>query len=129
MKENGKVIKIENGMATVEITPEKECVKCRSCGMGRPRRMVVDAGMLRGAQEGDHVVVDVAALTMMKVYFLLYGAPLVVFTSLILIVYLISRDPLISFSAACLGTILSYIAVGKYIKNRPDLSPKICPRK
>ena len=128
MKENGVVKKINDGVVTVEIIPPEECKGCGSCGAAQPRFVNVNADGLGDIQEGTPVTVNVDAPAMLKVYLLLYGVPLVVFVSLILVVYAILGNPLWSFAIAVLTTVSVYGLIGRYMKNKPEFLPKICLR-
>ena len=129
MKEDGVVKRINDGRMTVEIIPSEKCKGCGSCGAAQPRSVKVSTDDLGDIREGDPVTVNVAAPAMFKVYLLLYALPLVVFVGLILAGYAVSGHPLWSFTGAILATVCVYVLIGRYMKNKPEFSPRICPRK
>ncbi|MBU0570442.1 MAG: SoxR reducing system RseC family protein [Candidatus Omnitrophica bacterium] len=128
MQENGVVKGIKDGVATVEIIPWDECKTCGSCGAAQPRSIKVSADDFGDIRCGDPVTVNVAPPAMLKVYLLLYAVPLVVFVGLILTGYAVSGHPLWSFVGAILATICVYVLIGRYMRNKPEFLPQICPR-
>ncbi len=125
MKEQGTVIEIKGNEAIVEIAPHDKCTKCCSCGAGKPRRFTVSGENAKGLAVGDRVEVDVATSSMMRVYLLLYGLPLVVFVAAVLLLYAIIGSPLISFTGALTATVAVYFALGFYARKSRGLSPKV----
>ena len=128
MREEGVVICIGEETSVIETLPAKECKGCASCGASRPRRIKVDSRSLEGVKAGDHVTIDVPAFSMMKLYMLLYGLPLVVFAGVVLFLYYFSKNPLISFLVAAAATGLVYLITGKYLRNRTEFMPTVCAR-
>ena len=125
MKEQGIVIEIKNSEAIVEVSPSEACSKCCSCGAGRPRKITLPAGNLKA---GDKVEVEVDTSSMMKVYCLLYGIPLVVFVSTLIVTYYFSNSPIISFVGGIAGTAISCLLAGIYLRRRSEFIPQICKK-
>lgn len=129
MKEEGIVIKIENGDVVIETKPKEVCTKCCSCGAGRPQRVTISGEKAKGLKEGDRVEVEVETGSMMKVYLLLYGLPLAIFVGTVLVLYAVSNSPLISFFGGAAGTVITYFFVGYFVRKNQDFIPDICVRK
>lgn len=125
MKEEGRVIKKNKDSAIIEIMPHEECTKCHSCGVSRARQITASGDQAEGLEEGDHVIVEMDSSVMMKLYLLLYGAPLATFVAVVLVLYALLGSPLASFIGALLATVGTYIASGFFIKRTPGLSPVI----
>jgi len=129
MKERGVVREIKGKEAIIEVMPGEECTKCCSCGSSRPRRITVAPEEINGAVTGDEVEVEIMTGSMMKVYFLVYGLPLMVFVVSILAAHKLSGSPAVSFLSAIVATTGAYLLVGKAFKARPGLTPLIRVRK
>ena len=129
MKEEGTVIKVENGASTVEIKPQKECARCCSCQASKIRYITVSGEKARSLKKGDRVEVSIDTSSMMRIYFLFYGIPLVVFVGGAIILHAISGSPILSFTGAILLTVLAYILVGFYIRKNSSFSPEVCPKR
>ncbi|MDP8299498.1 MAG: SoxR reducing system RseC family protein [Candidatus Tantalella remota] len=130
MKERGTVKNVGKDSIAIEIVPPEECSKCSSCGAAKSRIINVDpSGFDEDVRKGDHVTVDVGAVTMMKVYALLYMIPLTVFVVSLLGTYAVIKHPLWSFISAVLATGFVYACVGRYVKKSPEFYPKICKTK
>lgn len=125
MKEEGRIIKVENGAATIEIEPRSVCTKCCSCASSRKRYITAEAKDLKA---GDVVEVNIDTSSMMQVYLLLYGAPLASFTLGAILIQKLWQSPIISFSGAVLFTAATYLLVGRYIRKSERFSPEICRR-
>lgn len=114
MKEIGAVIKKEQGKAVIEVLPKKECSKCCSCGAFRKRHFILDGKSAEILKQGDAVEIEIAQSAMMKVYFFLYGLPLIVFVGMIFGVYMFTSSPVISFSSALFAVIAAYLIIGRF---------------
>ncbi len=126
MKEEGKVIKISKGIATIEITPRKECTKCCSCNAARFRHITISGEKAKALSMGDHVEIEISTASMMKIYILLYGVPLLAFVVGVFSLYAFFKSPIISFIGAFISTLLAYLMVGFYIRRNFNFSPDIC---
>jgi positive regulator of sigma E activity len=125
MKEQGKVVKVNNNIAVIEIRPHEECHKCGICGAARPRHITINSQNARGLKPEDNVEVEIEPAVMFKISLILYGAPLAAFAGTSLLLYAVLESPLISFFGAAAATILTYIAAGRYTKKKSDLSPRV----
>ncbi|MGB2598882.1 MAG: SoxR reducing system RseC family protein [Candidatus Omnitrophota bacterium] len=125
MKEHGKVVKVNNNIAEIEVKPHEECHKCGVCGAARPRRITVSGENVPGLAAGDNVEVEIEPSAMLKLYSLLYGAPLVAFVGASLLLYAVLRSPLVSFAGALAATIFTYIAAGRLTRKIRIFSPHI----
>ncbi len=129
MKEKGRIVEAEDNTATVEIVPSLECTKCSSCGAGKPRRITLNGARAKGLKVGDRVEIDIDTSSMMKVYLLLYGAPLAAFAVGIFLIYGIWRSPVASLIGAMIATAIVYMAVGIYIKYNTSLWSEVTVKK
>jgi len=125
MKERGKVVEARSGTIVIEVKPHEECHKCGICGAGRPRRVSVSGEKAHGFSVGDTVEIAMESSMMLKLYTLLYGIPLAVFTGTILALYALSGAPVASFAGALAATIITYAGAGLYIRKNPGLSPRV----
>jgi len=129
MKERGTVKSVCKDSIAIEIVPPEECSKCSSCGAAKSRIINVDpSGFDEDVRRGDQVTVDVGAVTMMKVYALLYMIPLTVFVVSLLGTFAVIKHPLWSFISALLTTCCAYVLIGRYIKKRPEFHPTVCKK-
>jgi len=77
MKEIGKVIKVEEGQATVIINRSTACGQCGACQVGREKlEMVMTADNNVGAQVGDEVEIDLENVNFLTATAIAYGFPL-----------------------------------------------------
>ncbi len=127
MKEEGIVIDIEAGQVVIETVLHEECKGCKTCGAGKPRRIVVNEER-KDLKKGDKVTIEIDPAIMLKLYTFLYAAPLLAFMAALLTVYGASKNPLSSFGVAIVITGITYLGVGKYIKNKKEFLPKIIKR-
>lgn len=125
MKEQGYIIKIENTTATVEVRPHEACSKCCSCGAGKKRQVIVTSPNVQDMTIGQEVEVEVDDKVMLKVWLLLYGLPLVAFLAGLLVTNVFTKEPIIAFLAGLACTILTFLAVGRFLRNKPSYSPSI----
>jgi len=129
VKEQGKVIKTENGKVTIEISPKEACTKCCSCTASKMRHIVISEEKDKNLSIGDIIEYEIPSSQMLKIYLLLYGIPLVVFVGAILAVYAFYAHPLISFFAGLAATILSYIIIGLFIRKASWYLGSVCAKK
>ncbi len=129
MKESGKVININDINVTIEVEPQEACTKCCSCNASKKREVTIKkTNETKELKIGDNVEVEINTASMLKVYFLIYGCPLVVFVSSLLVVYSFIASPIISFVAAIGATIATYLLIGRYMRNRREFLPTVCPK-
>ena len=124
MKESGIIIKKEKDSLVVETIPHKECKRCKTCGAGRSRKIVIDK-KYEDLKKGDKVQIETDPSVMLKVYMLLYGAPLLIFIITILTSYSLLESPVLSSILGTGLTIIGYFFIGKHIKKKKEFSPKI----
>lgn len=125
MREKGKVIKIEGLSAEIEIEPKEACSKCCACSGRKDHKVLYTGEKVQGLKVGDTVEVEVEPGSMMRVYALLYGLPLVSFIATLIVVYLIAKSPLFSVACGMLAIVLSYFLSGLCIRKIPELAPRI----
>ena len=126
MKCKGTIRSIGKDAATVEFEASPACSKCCSCDMTkRGRSIEVGLDKVISLNEGDAVEVEIKTRSMMKIYGLLYGTPLVVFVGTMLVVYAVLRNPIFSFFAALVGTVITYVLIAIYMKKSTGIMPDI----
>lgn len=77
MKEIGKVIGVEDELATVLIMRSTACGECGVCQVGRDKlEMIMTADNSVGAKVGDEVEVDMENVNFLTVMLIAYGFPL-----------------------------------------------------
>lgn len=122
----GKVIKKGSDYVIVEVAPEEACTKCCSCKAATPQSLRLEGQKARDLFPGDSVEVEIEdKSSMLKVYFLLYGAPLAGFVLGIGGVYALTGSPLIAFLAGMFMTAIVYFIVGRLIKRCPSIVPEL----
>ncbi|MDH5174241.1 MAG: SoxR reducing system RseC family protein [Elusimicrobiota bacterium] len=77
MEEKGKVVKVENGMAQVEMGPTSACARCGICLQSSGDKPILYVTDSKGARPGDEVIVSVDSRQILKTAFLVYLFPLV----------------------------------------------------
>lgn len=126
MKEKGKVVSIEEGDAVVALDSREACSKCCACDpTKRGSNITVRSPQAEGLSVGDTVEVEITCTSMMKIYTILYGVPLLVFVGIMLVIYGLSKSPVASFAGAIISTILTYLLIGYYIKRTSGIMPDI----
>lgn len=127
MREEGIIIKIEDGFAVIKTIPSKECKCCSACASGRPREIRIKVDNADKYAAGDRIVVEVPSHSIIKLYMLLYGLPLLTFMAALTGVYYFSQNPVLSFFAAVASTLFTYVCVGRLLSRNQSFIPKICP--
>ncbi len=126
MKDRGKIIKIDKKNITVEVAPRQECHKCGACHGSKKQQMIIPLmSEYQSMEPGDAVDLIIDDSIMLKISLLMYGAPLFVFITAILTAYYLTKHPLISFSAAFIATIFSYLFLGRYSRKNRSFVPEI----
>ena len=125
MKEQGKVAKVNKGETIIEMEKHDECHKCGMCALARSGKITVSGDRTRELAVGDDVEVEMEPARMLMLCFLLYGVPLIVFAGAALLLYAVTQSPLTSFFGALAFTVLTYIAVGFYMRKKSFFSPHI----
>lgn len=129
MKETGKILKVEEDKAIVEITPAEACTKCCSCSAAKTKTVSVELFGREALKAGDRVELDIEDGSMMKVYTILYVVPLTVFIASILIIYSAAASPIVSFAGAILLTGVTYTGIALYLKKNPACIPSATVKK
>jgi len=76
MEEKGRVIKVENGMARVEMERTSICARCGICLQSSGDKPILYIKDSLGARPGDKVLVSVESKEVLKAAFLIYLFPL-----------------------------------------------------
>ena len=77
MEEKGKVVKIDNGVALVEMERTSACGRCGICLQSSGDKPILYVKDSLGARPGDDVLVSVDSKQILKAAFLIYLFPLV----------------------------------------------------
>ncbi|MBD3296296.1 MAG: hypothetical protein GF392_02895 [Candidatus Omnitrophica bacterium] len=123
MKECARIVKIGEKEAVLRTEPGTECIKCCSCSASTARKIVLPGVSVEGFAEGDRVFLSVEGGSMMNLYLLLYGVPLVVFSGMLIGVGLLGGSPLLSFFLSLIATTGVYTGVGYVLRRYPKLVP------
>jgi positive regulator of sigma E activity len=129
MKEHARIVRIGGKEAVLRTEPAAECTKCCSCSAAKQRRIVIPSVSVEGFAEGDRVVLSVEGGSMMNLYLLLYGLPLLVFSGVLIGLGLLGGSPLVIFAIGVIATAGAYTGVGYVLKRYPGLVPglKVSP--
>ncbi|MBD3379037.1 MAG: hypothetical protein GF408_01075 [Candidatus Omnitrophica bacterium] len=126
MKETGYIVEIKDNELIIEIRPHEACSKCCSCGAGKKRQMTVSSSGISDPAIGDKVGVEIDDSVMLRVYGLVYGIPLVIFTMGIVLSYLfLTRSPGVSFLVGLILMGASFFLTTRVFKNNPKYSPRV----
>ncbi len=125
MNEQGIIVKKEKGQLVVRTFLHKECKGCKTCGAGKPREIIVKQEGIEDFKEGDKVEITIDTTKMLRVYLLIYGIPLVVFASSVILVDLLVNNPAISFITAIFLTAISFLSIGRFLKGKTEYLPQI----
>ncbi len=77
MEEKGRVVKVENGVAEVEMERTSACARCGICLRSSQGKSVLYVEDFLGTHPGDEVLVSIESKEVLKVAFLIYLFPLV----------------------------------------------------
>ncbi len=77
MEEKGRVIKVESGVAQVEMERTSACARCGICLQSSGDKSILYVKDSLGARPGDEVLVSVESKEILKAAFLIYLFPLV----------------------------------------------------
>ncbi|MFQ5866884.1 MAG: SoxR reducing system RseC family protein [bacterium] len=77
MEEKGKVVKVENGVAQVEMERTSACARCGICLQSSGDKPILYVKDSLGAHPGDEVLLSVESKEVLKAAFLIYLFPLV----------------------------------------------------
>jgi len=129
VKEKTIVISIEGKEALVRTIPDEKCSKCCSCSASRTKTFKINIEEAGGVSPGDLLDIEVSNSSMMRIYFLIYAAPLAVFLLFLSIFYKVWASPVLSFFGAVSAMAAAYAAVAFYFKKRPRVLPTVTVRK
>ncbi|MFH1310138.1 MAG: SoxR reducing system RseC family protein [Candidatus Omnitrophota bacterium] len=129
MKQTGRIVKIEKKILTIEFEKHEACTKCCSCSAGKIKRIEVPQKQCQNFLPGERVDIEINSARMLKVYILLYGLPLIIFTAIICVIYFFTNSSIKSFLAALTATIITYLILGVYIKTKEGFSSEIVVKK
>ncbi len=77
MEEKGRVVKVESGVAQVEMGRTSACARCGMCLQSPGDKAVLYIRNSLGASPGDEVLVSIESKQILKTAFLIYLFPLV----------------------------------------------------
>ena len=78
MEEKGRIVKVEKGIAQIEMERTSACVRCGMClQSSEDKSMILYVRDSIGARPGDEVIVSVESKEVLKAAFLIYLFPLV----------------------------------------------------
>lgn len=77
MEEKGRVVKVESGMAQVEMERTSACARCGICLQSSGDKPILYVKDSLGARPGDEVLVSTESKQILKTAFLIYLFPLV----------------------------------------------------
>ncbi|MDD4658922.1 MAG: SoxR reducing system RseC family protein [Eubacteriales bacterium] len=91
MNQIGKIISIEDKMATVELERSSACAKCGICHLGETQILHIDVENSINAQVGQRVLIAVGQGSVLKASSILYLIPLLALVGGIGLAYLLER--------------------------------------
>jgi len=77
MEEKGRVVKVDSGVAQVEMERTSACARCGICLQSSGDKSILYVKDSLGARPGDEVLVSVESKEILKAAFLIYLFPLV----------------------------------------------------
>ena len=77
MEEKGRVVKVESGVAQVEMERTSACARCGICLQSSGDKPILYVKDSLGARPGDEVLVSIESKQILKTAFLIYLFPLV----------------------------------------------------
>jgi len=77
MEEKGKVVKVETGLAQVEMEPASACARCGICLQTSGEKPILYVRDSIGVRPGDEVLVYLESKSALKAAFLIYLFPVV----------------------------------------------------
>lgn len=137
MKETGKIVNIENGLAKVKIMRNTVCGDCGACQIGQDNLVMETlAKNPVSAKIGDQVEIETQTIDILKASFIIYTFPLLMFIVGSLVGYISANymslykwNNYIGFGIGILFTAISYLVIKnnekKFINNQA-FQPIIC---
>jgi len=77
MEEKGRVVKVESGMAQVEMERTSACARCGICLQSSGDKPILYVKDSLGARPGDEVLISIESKQILKTAFIIYLFPLV----------------------------------------------------
>ncbi|MFB0527144.1 MAG: SoxR reducing system RseC family protein [bacterium] len=77
MEEKGTVVKVEDGVAEVQMEPTSACARCGICLKSSGDKPILYVKDSLGAHAGDEVLISIDSRQILKTAFLIYLFPLV----------------------------------------------------
>jgi sigma-E factor negative regulatory protein RseC len=77
MEEEGRIIKVEENLAQVEVERKSACRACGLCSLRRGNTMIAEADNSIGAKVGERVRIEIPSSIILKGALLFYILPLV----------------------------------------------------
>jgi sigma-E factor negative regulatory protein RseC len=131
MREVMDVIDKDESYVYLRTTRTQECESCAMKGgctlLGGSNELNLKAKNTEkvDVKKGDKVVVELPEVPVVKLSFLAYGIPLIVFLSIISILYTLSFSDIFSFLAGILGMGITYFLIHQY--DRKKLKDRYLP--
>jgi positive regulator of sigma E activity len=129
LKEKTVVMKVDGNEALVRTIPDEKCSGCCSCGASKVRKFRVGIADTGPVLEGDILEVEVNALSMLRVYILIYVFPLFLFVVSLVAVHIFTGSPPASFAVSCLVLGAAYLFIGYFFRVNPSGLPAASVKK
>ncbi|MEW6308683.1 MAG: SoxR reducing system RseC family protein [Bacillota bacterium] len=121
VREPGLVVRVDGREATVVVRRRSACSSCGKCigSLHPPQDLTVVALNRAGARQGEHVVIELQDIGVVKAAALVYALPLVAATAAFAVGALVARlgglpvEPL-GLVAAVLGLLVAFVGLGVY---------------
>lgn len=137
MREIGKVVAVNNGIAKVEIKRHTACGNCGACQVGQDKLVMETlAKNTISADIGDQVEIETETTNVLKASLIIYTFPLIMFIIGCLIGYGVANytnyqvwNNYIGFGTGLVFTLISYLIIRKNEKkfiNDKAFQPTIC---
>lgn len=129
MRESGKVVKIENGKAKVEVDKKDECSKCGMCLFSEGAKsttFVCDNAL--GAKEGDEVVLEMAEKGKLSGAILVFLVPLTLIGISAILSLLVIKDQMWMLYLSLTSVVAWFFVlslIDKKLKNKSGFIPII----
>lgn len=137
MREVMNVIDKDKNYIYLQTTRTQECESCSMYGgcsmLGGSNELKLKAKKIDRFEvnKGDKVVVELPNVPVVKLSFLAYGLPLIVFLTIVILFYSMNFSDILSFIFGVLGMVVTYLTVNIYDKKKlkdrylPEIVQKI----
>lgn len=137
MRETGKIVKIENGLAKVQIMRHTACGDCGACQIGQDNLVMETlAKNSVSAKIGDQVEIETQTISVLRASLIIYTFPLIMFIIGCLLGYTLANyvnlykwNNFIGFGVGVFFTFISYLVIRnneKKFMNDRSFQPIIC---